>query len=101
MTPVIASNFYADELDSYIGRYSYFGSFRSDVSNVGPNVAMLSDGGKLTDIGEWYLGNDAAGVLPTDTKKASGSSSSSASSTVAKFAGWAIAVVAAGSWSLL
>lgn len=48
----------------YIGRYSYFGAFRSDTSNVGPNAAFLNNDGDLTDIGAWYLGNDATGVDP-------------------------------------
>lgn len=45
---------YMDGL-SYVDRYSYFGSFRSDVSNVGPNATMLDANGKVTDIGSWYL----------------------------------------------
>jgi Glycosyl hydrolase catalytic core len=45
---------YFNRLD-YVTRYSYFGSFRADVSNVGPNVAMLDKKGKLTQIGSWYL----------------------------------------------
>ena len=49
---------------SYIERYSYFGAFRSSVSNVGPNAAMLDQNGKLTDIGSWYLGGSATGVVP-------------------------------------
>jgi hypothetical protein len=49
---------------SYIERYSYFGSFRSDVSNVGPNAAMLTQDGKLTDIGSWYLGGAATNNKP-------------------------------------
>ncbi|KAI0481959.1 glycoside hydrolase family 128 protein [Xylariaceae sp. FL0804] len=57
------SSEYFDRLDS-VGRYSMFGAFRADVSNVGPNAAMLSDGGELTDIGSWYLGGSATGVLP-------------------------------------
>ncbi|KAJ4303272.1 hypothetical protein N0V90_002165 [Kalmusia sp. IMI 367209] len=36
---------------SNVTRYSYFGAFRSDVSNVGPNAAMLTEKGELTDIG--------------------------------------------------
>ncbi|KAK3063051.1 hypothetical protein LTS18_002844 [Coniosporium uncinatum] len=48
-----------------ITHYSYFGSFRSDVSNVGPNAAMLDSKGQLTDIGSWYLGGDATGNIPT------------------------------------
>ncbi|KAI1431483.1 glycoside hydrolase family 128 protein [Xylaria sp. CBS 124048] len=54
---------YLDRLDS-VERYSYFGSFRSDVSNVGPNAAMLNNEGRLTDIGSWYLGGVATGVEP-------------------------------------
>lgn len=54
---------YFDRLDS-VGRYSLFGAFRSKVSNVGPNAAMLSNDGKLTDIGSWYLGGSATGVNP-------------------------------------
>ncbi|KAF4552470.1 Glycosyl hydrolase catalytic core domain-containing protein 4 [Elsinoe fawcettii] len=58
---------YFDRLD-IIGKYSYFGPFRSDVSNVGPNVPFLTGDGKLTDIGSWYLGGDATGNLPTTTR---------------------------------
>lgn len=54
---------YLDRLDS-VSRYSYFGAFRSEASNVGPNVAMLSDDGQLTDVGSWYLGGSATGVDP-------------------------------------
>lgn len=50
--------------DSYITHYSYFGSFRSSVSNVGPNAAMLTEKGKLTDLGSWYLGGAATGNVP-------------------------------------
>ena len=67
---------YFDRLD-YIKRYSYFGSFRSDVSNVGPNVAMMNSQGKLTDIGSWYVGGNATGVLPDVMSATSGSSSGS------------------------
>ena len=61
---------YFDRLDS-VERYSFFGAFRSDVSNVGPNAAMLNAGGNLTDIGSWYLGRQATGVVPTSGKKSS------------------------------
>lgn len=54
---------YLDRL-TYVDRYSYFGAFQSSVSNVGPNAAMLSAGGQLTDIGAWYLGENATGVAP-------------------------------------
>lgn len=55
---------YFDRLD-FVTHYSYFGSFRSSVSNVGPNVAMLGADGRLTDIGLWYLGLSGTGVTPT------------------------------------
>lgn len=61
---------YFDRLD-FVERYSLFGAFRSDVSNVGPNGAMLSAGGNLTDIGAWYLGRQATGVKPTQGSSAS------------------------------
>lgn len=48
-----------------VTHYSYFGAFRSDVSNVGANSAMLTQNGKLTDIGSWYLGGSATGNVPT------------------------------------
>ncbi|KAI0184174.1 F5/8 type C domain protein [Xylaria flabelliformis] len=54
---------YFDRLDS-VARYSYFGSFRSRDSNVGPNAVMLNNDGQLTDIGSWYLGGTATGVKP-------------------------------------
>ncbi|KAG4030689.1 hypothetical protein MFRU_011g01460 [Monilinia fructicola] len=54
---------YFDRLD-YVDRYSYFGSFRSSVSNVGYNATMLDQDGKLTDIGSWYLGKSATGNVP-------------------------------------
>lgn len=54
----------ANLFTSYITHYSYFGSFRSDVSNVGPNAAMLTQDGKLTDIGSWYLGGSATSNKP-------------------------------------
>ena len=60
---------YLDNL-TYVDRYSYFGAFRSSVSNVGPNASMLSAGGQLTDIGAWYLGENATGIAP-DSKTSS------------------------------
>lgn len=59
---------YFDRLDS-VSRYSYFGSFRSQYSNVGPNVAMLNNDGNLTDIGSWYLGGRATGIDPQSGTK--------------------------------
>jgi len=58
---------YFDRVD-YITHYSYFGSFRSSVSNVGPNVAMLTGKGQLTDIGSWYLGGAATNNIPSASK---------------------------------
>lgn len=55
---------YFDRLP-FVERYSYFGSFRSDISNVGPNAAMLDAKGRLTDIGSWYLGRAATGNIPS------------------------------------
>ncbi|KAL8779863.1 MAG: hypothetical protein Q9213_006733 [Squamulea squamosa] len=57
------SSQFFDRID-YITHYSYFGSFRSSVSNVGPNAAMLTEKGKLTDLGSWYLGGAATGNIP-------------------------------------
>lgn len=59
---------YYDRID-YIERYSYFGSFRSSVSNVGPNAAMLTQKGELTDIGSWYLGGAATNNVPDPDAK--------------------------------
>ena len=50
-----------------ITHYSYFGAFRSDVSNVGANAAMLTQDGKLTDIGSWYMGGAATNNVPKDS----------------------------------
>jgi hypothetical protein len=49
---------------TYVERHSWFGAFRSDVSNVGANEAMLDQDGKLTDIGSWYLGGGKTGNVP-------------------------------------
>jgi hypothetical protein len=76
--------------DRNITRYSYFGSFRSDASNVGPNAAMLTQDGKLTDIGSWYLGGNATGAVPKGAAEKS-----------SMFAGWLVLMFATGLWSLL
>ncbi|KAL8961148.1 MAG: hypothetical protein Q9193_002257 [Seirophora villosa] len=83
------SSQYFDRID-YITHYSYFGSFRSSVSNVGPNAAMLTEKGQLTDIGSWYLGGSATGNKPSGSPGRS-----------VIFAGSSIIVVFATLWSLL
>lgn len=40
---------------SWVDRYAWFGDFRSEDSNLGPNVTMLNDDGGLTTIGVSYL----------------------------------------------
>lgn len=57
---------YFDRIN-YIDRYSYFGSFRSSASNVGPNAAMLDQKGRLTNIGSWYLGGAATNNVPSSS----------------------------------
>jgi Glycosyl hydrolase catalytic core len=52
-----------------VERYSYFGSFRSKTSNIGPNVAMLDANGQLTDVGSWYLGGVATGNIPSSATR--------------------------------
>ncbi|KAH3920111.1 hypothetical protein HBI56_035030 [Parastagonospora nodorum] len=47
-----------------VTHYSYFGAFRSSVSNVGANAAMLTQNGELTDIGSWYIGGAATNNIP-------------------------------------
>lgn len=47
----------------YITHYSYFKSFRSDVSNVGPNVAMLASVGNSRTL--------AAGISAIQTREIS------------------------------
>ncbi|KAK4158988.1 glycosyl hydrolase catalytic core-domain-containing protein [Cladorrhinum sp. PSN259] len=43
------------ENSTVVERYSWFGAFRSELSNVGPSMAMLDKVGDLTAIGSWYL----------------------------------------------
>ncbi|KAI5206187.1 hypothetical protein E4T42_02696 [Aureobasidium subglaciale] len=74
----------------YMQKYSYFGAFRSSVSNVGPNAAFLTEKGKLTDIGAMYLNKASTGAVPHGS-----------ASTVAKFAGWSGLVAATIFWSIL
>ena len=80
--------FGANVICSYITHYSYFGAFRSDTSNVGVDTAMLTQKGQLTDIGAWYLGQKATGNIPKGD-----------AAHLAKFAGWALVVVAAACWT--
>ncbi|KAH7171321.1 F5/8 type C domain protein [Dactylonectria macrodidyma] len=55
---------YLDRLSPIIGRYAYFGAFRTNDSTVGPNTVFLNDAGGLTDIGLKYLGINGTGVNP-------------------------------------
>ncbi|KAH7324902.1 hypothetical protein B0I35DRAFT_476104 [Stachybotrys elegans] len=57
--------------EDFIGKYTYFGAFRSATANVGVNAAFLNNDGELTDIGAEYVGEEPRGILP-DTGKASG-----------------------------
>lgn len=58
--------------EPWLGRYTYFGAFRSGVSNVGPNAPFLDDRGKLTYIGQQYLGLDGPGIESSDNAASSG-----------------------------
>lgn len=78
-----------DSRYSYITRYSYFGAFRSDVSNVGPTAAFLTQDGKLTNIGSWYLGGSETKNVPKGTAGRS-----------AAFAGSSLLVLLAVFWCL-
>ncbi|KXT01762.1 hypothetical protein AC578_2790 [Pseudocercospora eumusae] len=82
------SSAFFDRID-HITHYSYFGAFRSDVSKVGKNAAMLTEKGELTDIGAWYLGQKATGNVPKGD-----------STRAASFAGSASLVLAAALWCL-
>ncbi|KAF1916319.1 glycosyl hydrolase catalytic core-domain-containing protein [Ampelomyces quisqualis] len=64
-------NMSARSFDSWpnVTRYSYFGAFRSSVSNVGPSAAMLTQDGKLTDIGSWYMGGEATNNIPKGSRR--------------------------------
>ena len=60
-----ASLAYLDRLE-YVERYAWFGTFRADNAGgfVGGNVSFLDDGGGLTDLGAWYLGEKGTGNEP-------------------------------------
>jgi hypothetical protein len=60
----LAKRIWSNTVIRNITHYSYFGAFRSDVSNVGANAAMLTQDGKLTDIGSWYMGGAATNNVP-------------------------------------
>jgi hypothetical protein len=64
-----------DLRDRNVTHYSYFGAFRSSVSNVGPNAAMLTQNGELTDIGSWYMGGRATNNVPKESGASRGLSS--------------------------
>jgi hypothetical protein len=85
---------YFDKED-YIGGYTYFGAFRSDVSNVGPNAVFLNNDGELTDIGSFYLGSGATGIDPQsgDGDSAAGRPSARAGALFAGLVGVVGAVV--------
>ncbi len=85
-----------DGKDRYVQKYSYFGSFRSSVSNVGPNAAMLTQNGKLTDIGDAYLGRAAEGNVPKGAASRVLSSPSSLSVSLLALCGGIAGVVAGG-----
>lgn len=61
------------------------------MSNVGPNVAMLTQSGELTDIGSWYLGGSKTGNIP----KGGGAARK------AVYAGSGVVVLGATLWSLM
>jgi len=86
---------YFDRL-AYVARYSYFGSFRSSESNVGPNAAMLTENGELTDIGSLYLRGGKTGRVP-----GTGAGKKGGAGRVAAAVGWAVLMVGAVGMMLL
>jgi hypothetical protein len=40
-----------------VGKYAWFGSFKVGEGNVGPNSAMLDSNGRLTALGQRYVGS--------------------------------------------
>lgn len=85
---------YFDRLE-VIERYSYFGAFRSDQSNVGPYAAMLTEKGELTDIGSLYLGGGVTGKVPDGSTKQADDDSGAFSVFGHRVHGWEWIVVAA------
>jgi len=65
---------YLDKLE-YVERYSYFGAFRSDASNIGPDAAMLSKDGGLTEIGSLYVGEPVGWHWPGSASQVKSSGS--------------------------
>jgi len=51
------------DASSYVGRYSWFGTFREDDADewTGGGVSLLDDKGRLTELGAVYLGGEADG----------------------------------------
>ena len=84
---------YFDRLE-VIERYSYFGSFRSDRSNVGPYAAMLTEKGELTDIGSLYLGGGLTGRVPDGSVKPENDESGAFSLFGYRMRGWEWVIVA-------
>lgn len=60
------------------------------MSNVGPNAAMLTQRGELTDIGSWYLGGSKTGNIPKGD-----------AGRKAVYAGSGLLVLGASLWSLI
>ncbi|BFZ65309.1 hypothetical protein YB2330_006474 [Saitoella coloradoensis] len=75
----------------WVERYSWFGSFRSDVSNVGGNAAFLDGDGQVTALGRLYLGNITA-VEGADQVSSGTGATSSGSSSSSTSAGWKVGV---------
>jgi len=73
----------------WVERHSYFGAFRSDVSNIGPNASFLTEKGALTNIGSWYLGGAATNNIPE------------ASSSMKNGTSWLLVMIAAIAFSFV
>jgi len=72
-----------------VTHYSYFGAFRSSASNIGANAAFLTQKGKLTSIGSWYLGGSATGAVPSGAER------------FTIFGGWLLLVFFTGFWDVV
>ncbi|KAF2402467.1 hypothetical protein EJ06DRAFT_528572 [Trichodelitschia bisporula] len=72
-----------------VSRHAYFGTFRSDASNIGPSAALLDKKGGLSSVGRWYLGESkAAGAEKGDAVRGGA------------FAGWWCLVALIGLWAM-